>query len=337
LKLEDPEGKASQHVLKLGKQAGEPGKPAAGGRFALGDKGDAVVVLAPDLSRQLLGNAVNFTDHNLANFLAADQAILEQGTRKATFALVDGAWKMTEPVMADTEESALFDFIRSLRRLRADEIVAEKADLKMYGLEKPQIQWKFRFAEQDVLTLLVGSPEQGAEKSPRLYARLANKDLVFLLDPALSARVQEEYRKRKPWSQFDPAQVEKISFQGSKQSFTLIKLGKDWSDLTKPETPISSKVVTDTLDTLARLEVVRYLADHKADLQLYGLVPPSWTVELETSTGKRTLQVGRAEGSSQRYYATVPGSDTVFLLAEADAQKILRPQSVYAEEPKKNP
>lgn len=328
LKLEAPDGKTSQHVIKLGKAVGEPGKGSSGSRYAMVDKGEAIAVLPADLSRRLLAASINFSDHNLVNLFGADQAILEREGRRAVFARVDGMWKLTEPVQAEAEETALFDLTRRLTRLRADELVAEKADAKSYGLEKPKLQWKLRLADQDVLTLLVGNPESG-QKNARLYAKLASKDVVFLLDPTLSAKVREEYRKRKPWESFDAAQVERVSVRASKESFQLTKLGKEWSVLTMPEMKVESTRVSDLLDALARLEVQRYVADAKADLQLYGLTPPIYSVELDLPTGKRALHLGRMEGTSQRAYATIPGSDSVFLLSESDTQKIARPLSAY--------
>ena len=68
----------------------------------------------------------------------------------------------------------------------------------------------------------------------------------------------------------------------------------------------------------------RYVADAKVILKLYGLEPPSLRVEIDSPAGKRTLLIGRAEGTSNRYYASVQGSDSVFLISAADARRIVR-------------
>lgn len=79
------------------------------------------------------------------------------------------------------------------------------------------------------------------------------------------------------------------------------------------------------LDALARLKAERWVVDKDADLKLFGLEPPFLTLEVDA--GKRILKVGRQEGESNRYYATVVGenSGAVFLISETDARAIVRP------------
>ena len=89
------------------------------------------------------------------------------------------------------------------------------------------------------------------------------------------------------------------------------------------------------LITVAGLKVLRYVEDTKANLQTYGLATPSWKIEVQTPTGKRALWLGRNEGDSQRFYATVAGSDAVFVLSEADSARIAQPQSAFVELDKK--
>jgi hypothetical protein len=97
---------------------------------------------------------------------------------------------------------------------------------------------------------------------------------------------------------------------------------------------VNAKAVSETLDALARLKVQRFVADAKADMKLYGLDPPAWTIEAKTSSITRTLLIGRTEGDSQRYYATTPSNDAVFLLSEEDARKIVRPLQAFLENTK---
>jgi len=286
-----------------------------------------VVVLGPELSKQLVAPTLYFADRNLPGFSVADKAIVERPGRKVTFTHGDFNWSMTEPVKAEAESAELDELTKNLRRLRADEIVAEApADLKTYGLEKPEAQWRLFDGDKEVMHLQVGS----ADKEGRRYGKLADKDAVFTLNAKLSGRLFDEYRSRKPWPSLDAVQVDKLSYAGP-MSFTLKKKDGDWNSADQPDTKINSKQVTDTLDALAGFKAVRYVTDAKADLKLYGLDPPVWTIEAETTSGKRTLHVGRTEGDSQRVYATVPGSDAVFVIGEAEAQRILRPLAGFVE------
>lgn len=332
LKLADPTGAPVQHVIKIGDLAKESGKTNHGERYALIDKGDAVVVLAPELSKHLAAPALHFADRNVASFGTADTVAVERGPRKAVFVKADATWKMTAPVKADAEDAALDDFLKDLRRLRVDEVVAEKGDLKQFGLDRPHAQWTCSAGGKDVLTLLVGNPEAGKEKEPgaRRYAKLAKSDAIFLLSAKQSAKALDEYRSRKPWPTLDAVQVEQVSFGGA-APFTLTKNEKLWTVAGKPELKVNAKAVSDTLDALAGLKAERWLADEKGDLQLHGLQPPQVTIDLQTSTGKRSLLIGRPEGSSQRVYAAVAGETAIFVLSEDDARRIVRPLAGYLE------
>ncbi len=321
LKLTDVQGRNVDHVIKVGKPVDDK-KPD---RYALVDKGEAVIVLGPDLSRKLVAPPLAFADRNLTGFTAADKAVLEQGKCKLTFKRADGVWSLTEPVKAAAEDSELDDLVKGLRRLRADEIVADKgAELKTYGLEKPETQWHFFQGDKELMILSVGS----ADKEGHRYAKLDKSDVIFTLSAKLSGAVVQEFRSRKPWAALDAAQVEAVTYTGP-TSFTLKKKEADWTLSTMLDAKVDAKQVTDTLDALAGLKAVRYVEDAKANLKLYGLEPAVWTIDVQLPSGKRTLLIGRTEGDSKRLYATVPGTEAVFTISEADAQRIVRPMAGF--------
>lgn len=321
LKLTDFQGRKVEHTIKVGKKADDKKDE----RYAMIDKGEMVVVLGAELSNHLVAPVLHFADRNLPGFTSADKAMVERPGRKATFVRGETAWTMSEPVKAEAEDAELDELMKGLRRLRAEEVVADKgADLKPYGLDKPEAQWHFYSGDKEVLHLQIGS----ADKEGRRYAKLAGGTEVFTLSSKLSARVVEEFRNRKPWPSLDAAQVEKLTVTGP-APFTLTKKDGDWSLSTNASAKVDAKQVTDTLDALAGLKAQRYVVDAKADLKLYGLDPAVWTIEAQTPSGKKTLLVGRAEGDSKRMYATVPGSDAVFVIGEAEAQRILRAPAAF--------
>jgi hypothetical protein len=91
--------------------------------------------------------------------------------------------------------------------------------------------------------------------------------------------------------------------------------------------------VNDALDALARLRAERFVVDAGADPKLYGLEPAVLAIEIQTRDGKRTLQIGRTEGDSKRYYARLPEKDRgdVFVISEADAARIVRDLAAFTE------
>lgn len=314
-----------EHTLKIGKVADE----ASGDRFAQANDSPVAAVLPGALARQLLAPAVQFRDRTLARFADADRILLERGPRKVVFAKIDGTWKMTEPIAAEAEQADLEDFLNALARLRADELVADKpADLKPYGLDKPEATWRLLAGDREVLRLQVGNRDKPA--GGRAYARLANSDLVFLLDPKLSERALGEFRTRSVWPALDASQVERITLQEGSRAVELEKSENAWKVVGKPDLAVNAEAVRELLDALAGLRAARYVEDRGAALKLYGLEPPQLVVEVQTRSGKRVLHVGRREGESQRRYARVPEGDAVFTLAEADAARIVRPLADFA-------
>src|SRR5262249_388069 len=292
LKLTDATGKPSQHVIKIGDPAKAPyvsktSEVSTGERYALIDKGDAVVVLAPDLAKHLVAPSLHFADRNLASFGSADKITIERGPRKVTFTKSDTSWQMTAPVKADAEDAALDVFLKDLRRLRVDEVIAEKGDLKQFGLDRPQAQWTCSAGGKDVLSLLVGNVETGKEKesNPKRYGKLANNDVIFLLSAKQTEKALDEYRSRKPWASFEAVQDETIHLGGAAPVHHR-KNENLGSVHGKPEAKGNPKAASDTLDALAGLKVQRWLADKKGALQLHGLQPPQLTIDLQTSSGK---------------------------------------------------
>jgi hypothetical protein len=303
-------------------------------RFALVEGSNVVSVLEGYLPARLRVYPLFFRDHNVVRFADADRAVLERGPRKAVFAKIEGTWKLTDPIQAEAEQSDLEELINSLARLRAEELVADKpADLKPYGLDKPQAHWRLYSGEKEVLDLLVGArTEKKAGGETGCYAKLAGGDLVFSLNLHLTAKVLGEYRTRNVWASLDSAQVDRISFGYSQNPFVLEKTDNTWHVQGKPTVQIKSEAVTETLDALARLKVERFVVDKNADWKLYGLEPPQLVLEIQTPSEKKVLQVGRTEGDSKRHYARVPepNRSDVFIIGETDAAQIVRQLSAFS-------
>jgi hypothetical protein len=321
--------KPGEHIIKLGKVA----DPATGARFALVDSGKAVAVLPPDVAGKLTAGPLAFRERTLARFADAERVRLQRGLRKAVFAKVDGSWKLVEPLEADADQEELDDFINTLAKLRADELVAEKpaaAELKKYGLDRPEVTYRLQSGDKDVLALQVGNRES---KGPRRYARLAGRDLVFLLDRRLSDKVMGEFRQRTVWaSPPDAAQVDSLRYGFARKPFTLERgAGGDWQVAGKPDAKVNAMAVNETLSALAGLKLARYAVDKGADPGLFGLDKPELVLEVATRTGKHTLQIGGFVGESKDRYARVPeaGRTDVFVLDEATCARLVHDLAAF--------
>jgi hypothetical protein len=322
--------KPGERILRIGKPA------EAGGRFAQVEGNPAVAVLPTTLTDRLLAGPIAFRDRTIAGFPDADKAILNRGPRRAVFTLVDGSWKLTEPLEAEADHDELADFINSLAKLRADQLVLEKPtpeDLHKYGLDSPEVHWRLEANNKPVMHLLVGNAE---EPGGRRYAMVEGKDIVFLLDLKLTSRALGEYRTRAVWTPpVDAFQVESVRYGYARNPFTLQKTDAGWEVVGKPSLKVNTDTVNETLSALAALKLARYAVDKGADLKLFGLDHPELVLEVTTRTGKRTLEIGALEGGSKRRYARAPAKDhsDVFVLEEADLVRILRDAVAFTKLP----
>lgn len=322
----EKDGKASNHVLKIGSPV--DAKSPGGDRFAMIEGAKVVGALSSLYARKLLAEPIAFRDRTLIRRLPEpDRVTLERGERigpnRAVFAKMDGTWKMTAPIAADAEHADLEDFLNAVFKLRADEFVSEKptpAQLKEYGLDKPESTFRFFSGEKEVLVLLIGKHDSTGQ---RVYAKLGSGETVFFLNPAVTSRATGEYRKRALVAGLDAAQVETLTIDGEGGPFTLRKTAGNWAVEGKPGVKIDQTEVTELLATLANLKAERFVRDKDAPMALYGLQKPRRTIVAQTAMGMRQeLHLGNLEGGSRRAYAALPGKTEVVVLSEADTAKL---------------
>ncbi len=207
-------------------------------------------------------------------------------------------------------------------------------DLKKFGLDRPEARYRLQEGDKEVLHLLIGAREK---EGPRVYAKLAGRDLVFLLDPKLSGQALGEFRPRKVWSTpLDAVQIETLRYHYAKNPFTLEKNDSgNWQMVGKPDLKLNTETVNETLAALANLKLTRYAVDKAADLRLFGLNPPELALEIVTRSGPRTLHLGAPVGDTKQRYARLSEANhsAVFVLEEADVAKILRDATAFTKAP----
>jgi hypothetical protein len=325
--------KMERKVLRFGRPA-DAARPDGDRYVAVDGAGaDAAVgVLPAALANKLLAPPVSFRDRTVAKFLDADKLELERGPRKATFAKVNGTWKVTAPVAADAEVAALDDLVADLARLRAADWAADKptpAELKAFGLDSPEATWTVSNGDKPVLVLRVGRTTADG----RAYAAAGAGGPVAVLGPPQAAKVLAEYRARKPWA-LDGFQAEAVEVARGDKSFTLKKVGAAWVDPAAPGDAIDARGVTELLGTLTALRVERYAVDADADLKLLGLEKPEVTITVVPKDGDpRVLAIGGPVGGTddkQRYARVVDkGRSDAFVLSAADTARLVRDRGTF--------
>jgi hypothetical protein len=332
------DGSSKKHVIKLGNLVTDAKKKETGERYAIVDDQNKVVVLAAELAKALAAPPLYFADRNLVSFSGADQIEWSRGTRKAVFTRGDKGWEMTSPAKANAESNALDDLVRTVQRLRADEIVAEKAaDLKKYGLDQPAARLRFKSGGDEKLFLIIGG-EENNQPGARRYARLGDRNVVFLLSAKMTAKMLDEFRAREPIPAFPFAKATAITVsENGKKPFTLEKKEiekdkeKEWKVAGDPKAKVNTEAIFDAVITMGSLRAKSWISDDKTDLKKYGLESPTWKIEVQIEGGKRELWLGGFEDKSKRYYALTPGVAGVFVINESDGTLLTRPLSAYLE------
>lgn len=325
LVLKSPEGATSEKTIEIGRPVAPRYNEPDGSRYVRLAGSAVVGILPPTIGNLLTAEPFKLRDRTIARFSEADRAVMERGFRKSVFVRQDGAWKMTEPVAADAEQTPLNDLVTAASRLRADEFVADRpADLRKYGLDAPEARWRFIANDRDVLKLAVGVKEANGD---RRYAKLDGSDTVFLLDPAMSNRLVAEYRQRNAWTAVPPDQIETLVYSIGDKTLVLQKADGRWQVPGRPEQAVNAAAIDDLAATMANLRVERFVVDKDPDLRAFGLLNPARTIVIRARGGNPlTLYLGGYEPGSKRLYARVfdNARTDVFTLSETDSAKLLR-------------
>lgn len=327
--------------LELGNPVNPKAKGPAQDRYVLArpsgdDKPGTVGVIPGDLADRLLAEPIGFRDKFLAGLSDVSKATLERDDRSVTFADVDGDWKMTQPIEADSEELELIRFLQIMSKLRADALVEDPAkDRKKYGLDKPALTWSFFDGDKLQYKLLVGKRENG-----QAFAQVDGQTAVAKLSPSVTAQLFAEYRKRAVFSGLDAAQVQTLVISTGDANAVLRKQNGVWIDPAKPDEPLDQDKVSETLTTLARLQAERYVVDQDAGLELYGLDQPARVLVVTMANGSsHSLRLGNAVGDTdgKQVYAAVadPARSDVFVLSAKDTATLTRDRSAYSQKPPK--
>ena len=335
--------KLIEKVLLVGNPV-DPMNPK-GDRFVKAQGSPMVAVLSGPLTEQSVMESRKFRDLALGGFTKADRIVFDQPDRKITFLKGAGGWRVKEPLDADAEDESLSDLHALLARIRAEEIVEDKAtDLAKYGLDKPT-RVKIFDGDKEVFELLIGGREKlGKDKKTdgiRSYAKLGKGDAVFLLDWRTTHQLQQEYRKRDLWEPLPPMAIKEILLKSAegKDGWTFTKGPLGWMDPEKPEERLDNIQLSELVQTLSSMRIDRFVVDKDADLKKYGLDKPRTLTIMPLKGKNEVLLIGKLDGKQLYAKSADPARTDVFLIGISDTEAINRPRADYTlkvkEEPKK--
>ena len=220
-----------------------------------------------------------------------------------------GDWKLTRPVEARADFGTVEGLIGRLQSAQMKSIVTENAapaDLKKYGLEKPDVTVNVS-AGSAKATLLIG----GKAEDNTIYVRDASRPTVMTVESALVDELKkggDEYRRKDifEFRAFNASRVE-ITRNGQTVAFEKSKgQGENAPDVWKRVAPTPGDVDKDKIDSLiSRLANMRATSFVASDAKT-GLDKPAMSVVAKFDDGKKEDRATFGK-NGEDVYAARPG------------------------------
>jgi Domain of unknown function (DUF4340) len=309
---------------------------------------EKTIVTVPDALLTRIGQGpLAYRDRNLPSFSEnADVVKLSVTRGNETFVLEKekkddkspSQWKLKEPKdlagkAADNKNAD--KIIAELRRLRPEKLVADKAaDLDKFGLKQPHAKATVTLKKDDKKTedwvYLFGKEGDGG-----LYAKLGDRDLVFVAAPQNVESILRGELQDPTVFHFDPNKVQEVKLSGWKnQGIGTIVLdlaraaGKGWTVKTPPDFNLDTDQADAFVKSLSELWAIRFVSRSVEPKPAYKLDPKERLLYVEvTLEGEKTpltLTLGDFDSKEKGYYAT---SSTlprdVFLVPQVRFETIL--------------
>src|SRR5262249_7972978 len=235
------------------------------------------------------------------------------------------------------------EVLRKLSGLSAKKWVARVSpkDLDRYGLKAPAVTAKVtvkKDGKTTTHTFAFGKDTDVEKDKPGVFARLDDKNLVFLVDPSVVKTLRDAELRDRTVLAFDADKVKevKVVLRVPPQPLAVAAFkkesGKGWVDpeLEKKEFKLDSAQVDQLVFDLARLKAEKFVqVKGKLDPK-YKLTDKDAALKVELTVegvkGAKTLTVGAPAGDKSGYYATssdVPAG-VVFVVPERTFAPVLR-------------
>lgn len=226
---------------------------------------------------------------------------------------VDGAWQLTEPVVADAQVTKINEMLGDLLNKRIKRTL-EVTTLAEYELDPPKIQIQlWTTGETPAKTFLIGKKTVNYS----VYAKEKSESHIFLIESSALedfTKSASDVRDRFVLK-FDLDEVAALTLRvADKSEIRCQKREVNLWKMDKPiETEADSKEIQSILSALDTLKVVAFEGDGVADLTAYGLDTPRIQARLDLADGSvQGLLIGGDDNSTGRIYTKRADFDSVY-------------------------
>lgn len=277
------------------------------------------------------------------------------GRKDVTFQRDGNTWSMVEPISAEVREEQMDKLIEALGGLRAEQVVADEAEVSAYGLHAPTVTvaltykppMEHRIERTGDQTGEGDEPSEGGDTSEsatpvevqppsqtielavtehdgKYYALRGDRGTIYEVTGDFHKQLLAEHRTDRVLA-FDDARVRRMSIRHGDESHVFIRDGDRWVYEAEPDLPLDAKKVDNLLLQVRDLRTDRYVRYVVDELAAYGLAEPAHEVTVTLDDGtSQTLRVSArksAHPDEGGVYATVQEGDGVFLLSEASLSR----------------
>lgn len=235
-----------------------------------------------------------------------------------------GPWKIEQPANLkgrNANEQVVRDVLADLNRLRAVEIVAEKADEKElagWGLEKPPVKVVITVTKdrKDTKHEFAFGKERGAAKGH--YAKLSDSPAVYVVEPNVVAGLKKELRDPTVVD-FDLDKVQGVTFKGWQKvvgtvtTLTIDRKDRAWVVKDKAGFMLDPDRLERFLSSISKLQAERFATAGKG----MDFKDGAFQVEVTLPDKKViTLTVGEEEGGLVYAQSSELKGETVMIKAD---------------------
>ncbi len=221
-------------------------------------------------------------------------------------------WKMTSPMAAKAEQSAVNDLLNALNDLKATDWVDQPKDKKEYGLDKPgaEIVLGIKGSAQAERILVGGNTESGL--LAYVHQAASPSIAVVKLDAAQKLKVNPlSYRDRTVFK-FDRPQADRVELTRGTAKTVLTKQGGSWK-LTAPiAADADTDAVNDLMGDLSALKASQIVGE--GDLGKFGLDKPELTVSVTVQPPPPATASAPASSQAASKPATKPAEPKQYVL-----------------------
>jgi hypothetical protein len=254
-----------------------------------------------------------------------DRISASAGGRALEFAKDGTDWRLTKPVAASAESSAVDSLITRLQTVAMKSVVVEQAtpaDLKKYGFSDPQASVVLN-AGGTAASLVVGANVNDQE----VYARDPSKPLVATVDSAFLAdlrKAPDDFRRKEifGFSRYSGTRLE-FNRDGQTVAFEKIKSTTDQPDKWRRVAPSEGEPdATNMGNLLTAVESLRATSFLPSTAKT-GLEKPSLAVSTKFEDGKKEERVAFARSGADAY-AALPGQPGAAVISQSAYDEMIK-------------